>query len=282
MDDDITLDGDLTEEFWTANTWGRQARIPVGTTFGGVLEFVSITFAQNSTHIFVYADWADFGGVNGTDSKKFSDSDGIVIMWNINIDNMPDEYFDGMKTKEAGDMVDVWIWKPAASQNGLSDALNTTNEEKMDVVGKLYDTSFDDGGWASDSDETTDVQAAATWGFQEEHAENNYVVEFARPLVTDDANDVQFDQYGYFDFAIALYNESSGSSHAVSFQHSVWVQGVCDGADCYDPLYVDVSTTTVTPAAVTETSVSTESPFPGLWVLFAMFSIGIPVYFKRR
>jgi hypothetical protein len=279
----ITLDGNMDEDFWSGEDIGSQLRLPVGTTFGGVHAFISVTFAQNSTHLFTVIEWEDYN-ITGSDSQRYSAADGISVMWNVNMDNMDDAYFSGMKTQNAGEIVDVWVWKPTAAETGLESGVNTTAEEKISLTGNIYDTSFDDGGWADGDEATEDVMTGASWGFQAEHAENNYVVEFARPLVTGDARDIQFDKIGYFDFALAWYNASSGSSHAVSFQHSVWVQGVCTGAACYDPLYVETTTMTETadPVTETETSVSTESPISPVWIIMGLFAVGIPVFFNRR
>ncbi len=49
-------------------------------------------------------------------------------------------------------------------------------------------------------------------------------MELVRPLVTSDPSDVQFKTDGLYDFTIAVFNQTSGVAHLVSYGHKVWVK----------------------------------------------------------
>jgi DMSO reductase family type II enzyme heme b subunit len=215
----INLDGNSSDAIWS-NTKNRRMEIPVGDMYGASEEFIQVTFAQNTTHLFVLADWED-PTINGTDTGMYDDADGIAFCWNISAADFSAAYFSGMKTPDAGEKVDTWSWKPAASETGTQIAGGGKT-----VSGTVTDLSYNTSGWSTDPSQS--VLVAATHGNLSEHHEENYRVEFVRPLVTDDPDDVQFDKSGYYEFAIGIYNGSSGASHMVSFEHKVWVKAQGD------------------------------------------------------
>lgn len=266
----IILDGNNSEAFWQEYDF-RRMTIPVGSRYGGAEQFLTMIFAQNSSHLFVLTRWSD-STINGTDQDRYGDSDGVSIMWNINATTNFNEYYSGMNTPAAGEAVDVWTWKPTAAEE--ANAFNST------LTGNTYDYLFDDGGWYT-NEATTDVEAMAMHGYIEPHAESEYQVEFVRKLETNDPNDVQFKFSQYYKFSVAIFNESSGSSHLMGFVHSVWVEN-----EDIPPVEVTVTEDAVT---VTEqdtetfTETKTDTPFFITYVFISLFTTTmILVYFRRR
>jgi hypothetical protein len=287
MNSEIVLDGVADESFWSEDPWFREARIPVANSDHDEL-FIKIIFAQNSTHLFIYVLWEDVA-VGGSDTARYSAADGFAIMWNTNSSlDLPEDYFSGMKTTEPGHVVDNWVWKADAGAATDATGLNTTAGEKALIGGNTLDTAFGNTGWDDDLDTSQDVMAAATWGSQSSRDSHHYLLEMARPLITDDPSDVQFDKIGNYEFEIAIYNETSAGSHLISFEHSVFVYGVCT-TDCdvpvvvteYYPTEVEVSV----PYNVTVTDTTTESstPFAILPLVFTFIFFGfIATQIRRR
>jgi hypothetical protein len=265
----LTLDGRADEGFW-GETQYRRMTIPVGERFGSSEMFIEVVFTQNDTHLFTMVDYGDLT-VNGTDTIRYMDSDGITFLWNINMTDFTAAYFSGMKTTAAGEAVDTWVWKPSADDDQAHVGLNTTAEEYANLDGILLDTVFDDQGWVDQGDH--DLQAAATWGFQGEHSENDYLVEFVRPLETDNPNDVQFDHSGYYEFALGIYDSSSGIKHLVSFEQAVFVKAVGDDTIDELPVYYQeiVYTTVEDHVTVTDTIEVTQTKSETPW--FVVYSI---------
>ena len=220
-DTELTLDGLGDEIFWEEH-YGRRMQIPVASQYGSNRQMVELIFAQNSTHLFVYASWGD-STINGTDSARYDDSDGFALCFNINAANFTTAYFSGMSTMNAGESVDAIIWKPAASETG-QDVLPENNKV---VTGDLLDTAISSTGWVAET--STDAVAVVRHGNITAHVEEHYSLELVRPLVTNDPNDVQFDTPGFHDFGIAVFNATSGASHYVSFKHTVWIGAPDDG-----------------------------------------------------
>jgi hypothetical protein len=283
---------------------------PMASTFGSTHIYVLVKFAQNTTHLFVYIDWEDVQ-IEGSDSQRYSNADGVAILWNAHPGeyDLKDGWFGGMKTDNAGESVDVWAWKAAAADVGKDTPLNLTAGDSTPLVGNTYDTSFDNAGWNDTGDSSQDVSTGAAWGNLASHHEENYGVEFSRPLVTadNDGSDVQFDQHGYYEFAIALWNGTSGSSHIMSFEHSVFVYGACTsgcdatnyvtaatiGATQYTyqtvttvesttvpttvPTTEYVPTTIVNNNTIVETSTEAGTPLNAWMFVISLFSMGVMV-----
>jgi hypothetical protein len=294
-DAQITLDGLPNEEFWSESNYYNTMEMPMGNTFGGVHIFVMMKFAQNATHLFVYMDWYD-NTINGTTSQRFNAADGVAILWNAHPGeyDMKEGWFSGMKTENAGESIDTWVWKANTADEGkeIESVTNATAGENTPLTGNVWDTSFDNAGWNDSGDVTQDVSAGASWGNLGSHHESNYGVEFARKLTTSDntGSDVQFDKIGYYEFAVALYNESSGSSHIVSFEHQLYVYGDCT-TDCDIPVVftevvtteVEVPTTVVNNVTITDVTTSTESAPLNAWmIIVSLFSMGVLVNLISR
>ncbi len=219
---EITLDGKDTEPFWAEDsTYGRRMEIPVAGRFGANEQMIKLVYAQNTTHLFMLVSWED-PDINGTDTPQYQLSDGFSICWNINAANFTAAYFSGMETPNDGEVVDSYTWKPSAIETGTQ--VPTANRGNKTVTGSVIDYSYDSDGWHTDTSQN--VQGAATHGNISAHYEENYQIEFVRPLVTNDPSDVQFDHDGYYEFTIATFNGSSGSGHASSFVQSVWINGL--------------------------------------------------------
>ncbi|MHA2503067.1 MAG: ethylbenzene dehydrogenase-related protein [Candidatus Kariarchaeaceae archaeon] len=283
MDEGIVLDGlEGDDLFWEDHlTQYRRTYVPVGGAFGSAHTFVKTIFGQNSTHIFMLIGWED-ATIDGTDTERYADSDGISIMWNINMDDFDTGY--GMKAaREEGELVDMVTWKPAASEDGQQ--LYQNDYTPKAIEGNIYDAAYDHSGWEDDA--TNDWMAAAVHGNVSNHNEHNYQIELVRPLVTADSMDVQFDESKYYQFGFAIYNDTSGNDHWISPVHSVFVYNP-DDPDMGDIATVTQQVTetnevTVTETA-TETQVETEAKSPFLILPFIMALITIPsvVIIRRK
>jgi hypothetical protein len=276
----LNLDGVHDDTVWGDHP-GHRMMIPVGSRFGSTELFVSVKFAQNNTHLFIHFDWDD-GTINGTDDERYDNADGVSIMWNINATKF-NKYYSGMKTEAADEWVDAWTWKPTVADE--AEAFNST------FAGATYDNAFNSGGWAGD-DTNNDYYAYAGHGYIEDHSENNYFVEAVRPLVTSDPYDIQFTNSGYYEFMIAIFNGTSGSSHYMSFSHYVWIHNPTDTSVATETVTNIVTSTnqvdeTVTETVkVTETDTFTETKTDTIWfgsyTLAALTAFGIGTFIIRR
>jgi hypothetical protein len=288
VDADITLDGLPNEEFWGDSNHYNTMEFPMASTFGSTHIFVLVKFAQNSTHFFMWIDWEDTT-INGTDTMRYSTADGVAVLWNAHPGeyDLKDGWFGGMETDNPGEEVDTWVYKPAAADTGKQSTIDLNAGETYTLTGEGLDTMFDEGGWDDDLDTTQDLSFGSSWGNITDRHEENYGIEFSRPLVTDDPGDVQFDKIGYYEFAIAIWNASSGSSHIMSFEHSVFVYGDCD-TDCDIPaggltVISYVPTTEVSVVPTTEVTTKTESaPINMYFVLISLFSVAALVRLVPR
>jgi hypothetical protein len=260
----ITLDGLKTEAFWD-ETYGRRAMVPVASTFGGVHEFITVIFAQNSSHLFVSFSWADPTST-GNSLERNGAADGVALIWNVNGDNFNDAYFSGMKHNGGdGSLADSWVWKAGSTM-----AMNSTS------AGKIYDNAFDDRGWVDD-DATQDVKAFAKYGYIESHAEQNYFVEMVRPLETSDSYDIQFDETGYYTFAIAVFNDTSGIGHYMGFTHEVYVY---NGEPVTETTVVTETESVTNTVNITETK--SDTPVQLGAFMISIFAISVIVIRKRK
>lgn len=297
VDSSITLDGMATESFWGDSNTHNTMEYPMATTFGSTHIYLQVKFSQNATHLFVRMQWED-PLVNGTDTLFGEKADGVAILWNMQpgVYEMKDGWFGGMKTDHANESVDLWMWRPAASDQGAETTVNTTATEHATITGGIKDTMFSNTGIDNSNDTSQDVSYGSSWGYMDSHATSDYGVEFARPLVTNDAGDVQFDKIGYYDFAIALWNGTSGGNHIMSFEHHVWVYGECS-SNCDIPQYITAGTivgtathyvpTTATVdnsknVTITETSTKSSSPVNFVVVLTTMMSFAVIVQLVKR
>lgn len=282
-DSTITLDGQENEVFWQ-NAFYRSMEIPVGNYRGAEEQFISVTFAQNSTHLFMYISWSDVQ-VDGKDSARFGGNDGFAVMWNTNnSQRINEDYFAGMKTSSPDEVVDTWVVKTAANGETQAAAVDIAGGQTGSIDTVILDTNFDDGGWNDAGDTAQNVYAAEIWGNMSSHATHNYGLEIARPLVTNDPGDVQFDQIGYYEFAIAIYNGTSGEDHLISFVHQVFVYGECD-TDCVQPVVVTEYYPEVTTEVSVETSVSTSTknaPISFMPILFGLMAVTLTVAVYRK
>lgn len=216
-----TLDGQNNEAFWEYTTYvGSRMTIPVAGRFGSAHEYISIIFAQNSTHLYILVEWND-EVINGTDTPQYSPADGFGICFGINVTQFKAGYFSGMVTPEVGEAVDTLVWKPVAAADGTQLPVNDTALNQT-VQGTLLDWHFDSDGWHADE---VEAQAAAKHGNFSSNAQTNYMLEIVRPLASGNDGDAQFLNDGTYDFAIAVFNGSAGGGHWVSFEHAVFIYG---------------------------------------------------------
>ncbi len=217
----FTLDGRLTEPWWSSSGnqayYHRRTILWLGNEAHNLTEF-GITFAQNSTHLFIGLAWED-AYITGTDSPMIGASDGFAMCFNINVTDFQASYFGGMDTPGLGQAVDTVSWKPIGNQTGTQVTAN--GYVNKTVLGSATDYSFDIYGWHTD--------VTNNWGVQVLHgnlssrAMNHYQMEMVRPLVTGDPNDLQFSKSGNYQFAVALFNGSVGDEHYVSYVHELYV-----------------------------------------------------------
>jgi hypothetical protein len=261
MDSSVTVDGMADEAMWAdGNTYGRTIEVPVGSTSNPrEIVFLLVTFGQNSTHFFIRVDWAD-PTINGTDQKGYEDSDGISFMFNIDNPNFDSGY--GMDRAPGDTKVDVVTWKPGASMTGTQDL---EAETPIAITSdNLYDQHITDD--SRNDDETNEWTWAAVHGNVASHHEENYQLEMARPLTTDDEFDVQFDEPAYTEFAVILFNSTSGADHMVSPPYIMWVGPPAD----------------MTPVTETVVSTVTESPVSLAFMILGLFSVPAAIVLLRR
>jgi hypothetical protein len=276
----INVNGLADDTVWEEAA-GHRMYVPVGSTFGGTEQFIQVTFAQNNTHLFMTLVWGD-PGIDGSDMEKYGDADGVSIMWNVNASNF-NMYYSGMKTEKPTEMVDTWTWKATVADE--DNAFNSTFE------GAVYDNAFDDGGWLGD-DISNDITAYAKYGYIASHYEEDYFVELARPLVTDDPYDIQFEKTGYYEVMFAIFNGTSGVSHYMSFSHYVWIHNPTDTSVATETVtnivtsVNEVDTTVTETEKVTETETFTETKTDSIWfgsyTLAALTAFGIGTFIIRR
>ncbi|MCE7734964.1 MAG: hypothetical protein GPJ54_08815 [Candidatus Heimdallarchaeota archaeon] len=294
---DLTLDGNGTEAFWDDND-DHLMYIPLGTTFGfpaGEEQFVRFMVGQNSTHFFMYARIADLT-INGSDTRT-ADADAFAVMFNIDMPEFklpsaapafgPDPTASWSPMSEAlgdGGTNDVVMWQPSAAADDTQGTYDPAIDDgdggftsQYSVDGNVWDLNY--GGTFN---ENQDWSAEATHGYIGAHYTGDYAIEFSRALVTDDANDAQFKYDGYYEFAIAYWNASSGSQHWVSFEHTIWIHGA-DGAEPLDTITETVTedAVTVTADPVTETKTE-DAPFNSLLSFFGLITISLAVMVYRK
>jgi hypothetical protein len=271
----ITLDGEADEEYWD-HTYGRRMYVQAVfrdqvTRVSSEIIFVQITFAQNTTHLFVLAEWDTQGTSNA--GAAF---DGISILWNINATEENPNYPEGMMTKDG--YADVWMLK--ATEAGAN---NTIVESAME------DWSMDDEGILKS--ETDDVKAVLRHHVElvRDSPATFYIAEFARKLTTAESTDVQFNMNKYYTYDIAIFNESSGVKHLTAFTHEVYVQG--NSVDpTPDARYEGTEIITYhqevrNEVDVTNTITETKSETPmkiGFFVVSLISTVAIMVLTKRR
>ncbi len=219
----LTLDGNTTESYWGSSaTRGRRQEIPVanasvvvGST-ERIEQFVKVVFAQNATHLLMLIAWGD-DTINGTTNPYGNiASDGFAICWNINSSDFNRFYTGYMQSPAANEFVDTFVWQPSVnltSVGGIGGTVQTVGSHSVDY-------SYNSAGLALDSsqDYTTGVVHGNT------SRANEYRMELVRPLVTSDPSDVQFKTDGYYDFTIAVFNQTFGVAHLVSYGHKVWIK----------------------------------------------------------
>ncbi len=273
----ITLDGNETEDFWSdvGNTMYAPASPLNGPGDGEHFALIRARISQNDTHLFVSVRVpSDDGKVNGSDVRAGVDRDMFAMIWNIDHDDMVQDWWGNMKSNEEGKSLDQVVWIPKASETGTIDDAEGLNG----VEGKFYDEAYTDVG--KTTDDTNDWSGAAI--FTTSHGHTDYYIEMTRPLMTADSKeDVQFQYDGYYQFMMAFWNQTKGINHWVTYEQYVWVAGV-DGVNPADISIVTETTTAAAPAAVTETTTKTESPFNGLFAMFGLFSVGLAVALRRR
>lgn len=289
----IVVDGNTTEAVW-AEADDNNMYIPIasGFGFGGsytdvngtdieVPYFVKFQVSQNSSHIFFNARLEDVDGVQGDDSR-YADADAFALIFNINMDEFAlPRAWEPMASAVATDgSQDVVFWQPTTAATGVSDALwNATSDEYDSAI--AVPSAVYDGAYGA-TEGSQDWSAGAIHGYIADHYETHYSVEMSRPLVTGDAGDVQFQYDGYYEFALAYWNDTKGAGHWVSFEHTLWVHGA-DGAMPLDKITVTADGVTVTEAGADVTVTETEeSPLSLFASLFGLFTISMAVMVFRR
>ncbi|MHA2502479.1 MAG: ethylbenzene dehydrogenase-related protein [Candidatus Kariarchaeaceae archaeon] len=265
----LDLDGELDEPIWDDHsTYGRRTMVPVAGRFGSAHVFLTVYFGQNSSHFFMAIGWED-ETINGADEDR-TDTDGVAVMFNINVTDFDTGY--GMDRAPGDSAVDVITWRPAASETGQE--LYQNDYVPKAIESNLVDEHIYDDD--RDGDATNEWEWAAVHGNVSNHNEHNYNVEFVRPLVTDDPNDVQFSESKYYEFGIALFNDTSNSGHWISPAYEVYVYN--------GPEVTETVTETVTEDAVTVTQVETESknPLEFLPILLALFVTPTVILLRRK
>lgn len=221
----LVLDGYFNESFWTS-TSHRRMEIPVGTGYGDNETFVKMIFAQTSTDLYITIMWND-PTINGTDTAMYDDADGIAICWNINVPDFEINYAGPMVTDNSGELVDTFVWKPPANETGLQTGPSVGVEPRKNqtVNATSVDYVMTNTGWLNDTTGvfSTDYSMVAKHGNITDHHTEDYALEISRPLVTGDSNDVQFNHAGNYEFAIVIFNATSGADHMVSFVHEVYI-----------------------------------------------------------
>jgi hypothetical protein len=273
--DNVKIDGIPDDSMW-ANTYGRRAMIPVASTFGSAHVFITMYFGQNATHFFMMASWED-SGINGAD-EPYSDTDGIAVMFNINTTDFDTGY--GMDRAPDNTAVDLVRWTPHASATGtgvIDNAPHTVSSYATDEY--IYDNGRHD-------DASNEWTVGAVYGNVTEHEESNYNVEFARPLTTNDPNDVQFDVSKYYEFGIVIFNNTSGSKHWISPAYDVFVysaNGDNSNIATVTGYLTDhiTETETVINTEVNTTTV-TQAPISYVVVLFSLFVVPAIISRKRK
>jgi hypothetical protein len=304
----ITLDGDMTEPFW-AEADDNNMYVPLGQAFGfegnfvddngtdhEVPLFVSMRFAQNSSHLFIRARIQD-NTQTGSTTYNAAGTDGFAILWNINQAEF--KLPDATPNFGPGNDWDNWMSMDGDNLDGgkqdlvyFSPSLSGESDASYNVTSGGYDnntqltTSVWDKNYGGTASESEDWSAGAFHGKENTRSDNGYYsIELTRPLVTDDENDVQFTYDGYYEFAVAAWNDTKGAAHSASFEHTIWVHGDL-GAMPLDTITVTAPGTTVTAPGTTDTttSVSTESPWNSLLSIFGLItmSLAVMVYRKRK
>jgi hypothetical protein len=281
--EDVVADGVADEIVWSEGL-GNQVRVPMANTARDVHEFISTFFAQNATHIFIRINWEDFA-IDGTNTAKYADADGIAFMWNMDSDAfMSGDYFDGMSLRDGN--ADMVVWKAAASDVGKEDGVNVTAKETVALDGKTYDYKMTTSGMTLDT--SNDYTVGATWGYQGSRDQHDYLVEIVRPLDTGDANDVTFEYNGYYAWQMALFNETSGVEHWISLPHWTYVHtGVDDPAGktatvTNSKTITEMATTTTTVTETKTEGTTSTGDFLGITVFVAFFGMMILTYNLRK
>ncbi len=228
----LTLDGIADEDLWDYGTnLKSRMTVPVASIpYGSVHEFITIIFAQNSTHLFTYIEWSD-----PTIEASTLNSDGFSFCWNINVETFDATYFSGMTQPEEGEMVDSYTWKADASEDGSQLPASDTAETQA-ITGSVVDKMYDDGGWSTD--DTNEIEVAAIHGNISSHGQTNWGIEVVRPLASGDTQDLQMLESKVYEFTFAIYNGSSGIDHWVSVVNAVYIvgtEGIEDPAPDPDP-----------------------------------------------
>jgi hypothetical protein len=269
------IDGNFTETFWNGDL--NRIYVPVGDNEGyHEFELVQTTFAQNSTHIFVMVRIHDNdNNVKGAASPYYGVADKVALMWNINATSVGMAYPSAMGgTYSATEAADLWMWAPSEDHLAIAEDLYTP------LAGNSYDGSLQP---TITADSSNDVTAAGMYNTKQGHAgfAKDLYVEFARPLVTDDTQDVQFDHSGYFEYTLALWNGTNGAKHHVSFSHYVWVN---NGAEVYETATrtVDVTNTVDATNTVDTTITKSETPLPTVGIFFGLISTAFIAIYKKR
>ena len=274
----LLVDGIDDDAVWgdMHNTMYAPASPPHGVEGDEHFQFVRVKISQNDTHLFVIARWADTNGlVDGSDSRTGT-RDMFSMIWNINQDDFSLDMWGGaMRSAESGKKLDQVVWIPTAAETGKN---GTTG--KTGVAGKTYDEAYTSVGKTTDT--TNDWTAAALMKGSSYSPNTYYYVEMIRPLKTADGDDdVQFKYDGYYGFAMAYWNQTSGASHFVTYEQFVWVHGA-DGADPTGTVTVKETVTVDGTTTTTITDSKSEAPFASLFAVLGLFSIGLAVALIRR
>lgn len=272
----VVVDGIADDTMWTQNTTGRLLYNFVGSAFGTVHMYLRMLFGQNDTHIFVFCWWEDVQ-IEGAATAQTDPGDGMTIMWNIDSD-WPLNFPSGMATGEG--TIDVWTWKAGVAAEGTEPAPDVGANANRTNVAVPTDTDSDfyinEIGYTSVND-NQDVLAEGRYGNHTYRREQHYTAEFARPLVTDDATDIQFDKTGYYDFAVGIWNGTSGEDHLMGFTHQVWVYNPNDPGHVPETV---TSTVTVTDSGE-DTGQATNMGILGLSII-ALVAVSTIVIRRRR
>ncbi|MCY3414572.1 MAG: hypothetical protein INQ03_23185 [Candidatus Heimdallarchaeota archaeon] len=227
-----TLDGRYDEVFYDDNTYSA-LYIPVGNnieTESGEheFEFVRTYFAQNGTHVFfVFRLHDDNGELNGGTQFDYSSADKFAIMWNINASTTGKGFPTTMEadfdlTEDGQEMVDLWTWYPTWEEQEAYETDGTSTFEGVVEDGFYGPHKTVEGIPRTDfASYKNDLAAGAR--YVSGRGGMDLYLELARPLVTDDDTDIQFDHTGFYEFSIALWLDGAGGAHHVSFPHMLWV-----------------------------------------------------------
>jgi len=199
----IQLDGNNSESFWhkPSNQKGfisiKLSEERLGEEIPEIYT-LNATFIKNNEYLLVFCEWDDI-----TPNYSYPpDMDGLSFCWDINTKNFSAYYTSDMRTDDmGGGKVDVWSWTYRDGWNGREYQCN--------------DDCFGEEGWLSEG--TKNIWVAFDYSSEKQ----SYSLEMKRKLTTIDPYDVQFDDRWIYKFNLAIFNDSHGEDHAISWTHAL-------------------------------------------------------------